>query len=366
MNLVNGTKMQAGYTLAVQPDGRELLVAVVKGTFTLPGNGQAPQLAPEQVPLTTMDEFTGNPGFSAPRYEIDFAPRKPKCDVLLNGSAYAPLGRAHARVTVSVRVDSWSKSFDVVGNRVWRAGVLQLGVSEPEPFVAMPISYDNAFGGVDRTSEDEHQYYLANHVGVGYCARRDPRLVDGKPLPNTEETGKPINLPSGNFRPMAFGPIGRAWQPRVKLAGTYDKKWLDETFPFLPADFKDEYFQSAPADQQLDHLSGGEEVELIHLTSSGRLCFRLPKMKVPFHFFYKNDEQRTVDGILDTLFIEPDLQRFMLIWRCCVPLRKNVFEIKFVVPGDQPRRWFQKAGVLPGIERFESLSDLVSSSNEQG
>ena len=25
---------------------------------------------------------------------------------------------------------------------------------------------------------------------------------------------------------MAFGPIGRAWQPRLKYAGTYDQKWL--------------------------------------------------------------------------------------------------------------------------------------------
>ena len=44
------------------------------------------------------DTFTGEPGFSAPVYEVDFAPRKPRCDVLLVGSAYAPEGRPATRV----------------------------------------------------------------------------------------------------------------------------------------------------------------------------------------------------------------------------------------------------------------------------
>ena len=365
MQLVNATKMQAGYTLGVQPDGRELLVAVVKGTFTIPKNGGEPELAKEQVPLVLADEFTGEPGFSAPRYELDFAPRKPKCDVLLNGRAYAPFGKAQARVTVSLRVGTWSKSFDVVGNRVWRPGVFHLGMSEPEPFVVMPISYNNAFGGVDSSLKDEHRYYLSNHAGVGYSAHKDPKLIDGKPLPNTEETGKPIKQANGSYRPMAFGPIGRAWQQRVKLAGTYDQKWIDETFPFLPADFKDEYYQAASADQQIDHLQGGEEVELINLTNSGRVHFKLPRIGTPFRIFYQNGDATTVAGALDTLLFEPDLERFTMHWRCCVPLRKNIFEIKFVVPGDPPRRWFQKAGVLPGVHRFESLAEWVAWRNQR-
>ena len=36
MELINATGMQAGYTMGMQPDGRELLVVVVKGTFTIP------------------------------------------------------------------------------------------------------------------------------------------------------------------------------------------------------------------------------------------------------------------------------------------------------------------------------------------
>ncbi len=45
MDLLNATKMVAGYTLGVEPSGREHLVVVVKGTFALPGNGEEPKLA---------------------------------------------------------------------------------------------------------------------------------------------------------------------------------------------------------------------------------------------------------------------------------------------------------------------------------
>src|SRR5438445_3864313 len=103
MNLVNATKMQAGYNIGIQPDGRELLVVVVKGTFAIPKDEkQEPKLAEEQAPLVMTDVFTGEPGFSAPLYENDFAPRKPRCDVLLTGSAYAPSGIPTERLTVSL------------------------------------------------------------------------------------------------------------------------------------------------------------------------------------------------------------------------------------------------------------------------
>jgi hypothetical protein len=211
MEFINATGMAAGYTMGLQPDGRELLVVVVKGAFTIPEDGGKPELAPEQVPLVEADVFTGEPGFSAPLYESDYAPHKPRCDVLLNGSAYAPAGKPTERVTVSLKVGPLSKSFDVVGNRVWQAGLLYLRASRPEPFRVMPISYNNAFGGVDRSSDDpaKHRWYLTNHAGVGYHENTGARSIDGKPLPNTEETGHGVTNPQGKYRPMALGSIGR-------------------------------------------------------------------------------------------------------------------------------------------------------------
>src|SRR6516162_8015562 len=112
MELINSTRMLAGYTMGLEPSGRELLVVVVKGTFRIPSEqGARLQLAEEQVPLVTSDVFFGEPGLSAPKYEVDFAPRKPRCDVLVNGSAYAPDGKPTDRVDVRLRIGGWSKSF---------------------------------------------------------------------------------------------------------------------------------------------------------------------------------------------------------------------------------------------------------------
>jgi hypothetical protein len=371
MNLINATKMQAGYTMGIQPDGRELLVVVVKGTFTIPTDEkQEPKLAEEQMPLVMTDVFTGEPGFSAPLYENDFAPCKPKCDVLLNGSAYAPGGKPTERVTVSLRVGSWSKSFDVVGNRVWQAGALCIAVSKPEPFTVMPISYNNAWGGIDKSQEDpaKHHYYPLNHAGVGYHEYTSGKYMDGKPLPNTEESGNKISNPKGKYRPMAFGPIGRAWQPRPNLAGTYDQNWLDNKFPFLPDDFKDAYYQAAPSDQQMDYPRGGEEVELVNLTPQRCPVFRLPRLLgMPVVFFLRTGEMKEVPAAVDTVLFEPDKKRFMLVWSSSLPLRRTIREVRQAALGRTALHWQRierREKRTIGKRRFKSLAELVRSARQ--
>jgi|SRR5580704_4917960 hypothetical protein len=360
MELLNATRMQAGYTLGMRPDGHEFLVVTVKGTFRLPGNGGEPQLAEEQLPLVEADVFTGEPGFSAPLYETDYVPVKPRCDVLLNGSAHAPGARPAKRVTVSLQVGSFSKSFDVVGNRVWIAAMLGVVASAPEPFVLMPISYDRAFGGIDIAHPDpaKHRYYESNHAGVGFHQETRREFIDGTPLPNTEEPGHPVNEPRGSYRPMAFGPIGRAWLPRFKLAGTYDQNWIDNIFPFLPPDFDDRYYQSAPADQQMDYPQGGEEVVLVNLTPEGHTSFSLPQLNMPVVFYLKHAENNEMQAVVDTIVIEPDLQRFTLTWRSSLPLRKNIFEVEQVLVGEMPRSWYRAREL--GKTYYPSLGALVA------
>ncbi len=203
MELINATRMVAGYNMGLEPSGRELLVVVIKGTFVLPKNGEPVRLADEQLPLIMADTFTGEPGFSAPVQEIDFAPRKPACDVLLVGHAHAPEGRRVTRMRVSLRVGPMEKSFDVVGNRVWRAGATGISASEPEPFTSMPVSYDVAFGGADRNSDDEREHDAVERRG----AHRDGP-ADGF---RTRERQRPRG------QPAAAGPapstVRNSWLP---------------------------------------------------------------------------------------------------------------------------------------------------------
>jgi hypothetical protein len=342
MELINATRMVAGYTMGLEPSGRELLVVVIKGTFRLPRAGEAVSLHDEQLPLALADAFTGEPGFSAPLSEADFAPRKPYCDVILNGSAYAPGGKPANRVQVGLRVGSLVKQFNVVGDRTWEVARGRVRATPPRSFVRLPISYDVAFGGTDNTHEDpaRHAAYMPNPVGRGFF--KNAAAIDGKPLPNTEESDRAVDRPDGGYKPMSFGAVGRNWEPRFRYAGTYDERWLQDVFPFLPADFDERYYQAAGSDQQLPLPIGSPEVVVLNLTPDGQRRFAVPNFDAPVHVFPKRGAREDLKATLDTIVIEPDLERLTLTWRVARPLRKNLFEIAQVLVGKKGREWWQQ------------------------
>ena len=344
MELINATRMVAGYTMGIEPCGRELLVVVIKGTFRLPHPGEDLRLHDEQLPLVMADTFTGEPGFSAPQYEVDFAPRKQRCDVLLLGSAYAPGGQPAERVVVGLKVGASTKSFAVVGDRHWEADMNGIRASRPQPFVVKPISYDTAFGGVDFNHEDpaQHAAYMPNPIGRGFHKHLQHEWVNGKPLPNTEELNQPVSNPDEGYIPMAFGPIGRGWEPRYRYAGTYDQQWLDDHFPFLPPDFDEQYYQAAPLDQQLAVPVGGLEISLVNLTADGWRTFAIPNFEAPVHIFARKGAREDLKATLDTIVLEPDHERLTMSWRVARPLRRNMFEIAQVLVGKKGREWWQQ------------------------
>ena len=344
MELINATRMIAGYTMGIEPSGRELLVVVIKGTFHLPRAGEDVRLHDEQLPLVMADTFTGDPGFSAPHYEIDFAPRKKRVDVLLLGSAHAPDGKPAERVVVGLRLGTLTKTFAVVGDRHWEVGAGSIRPSPPQPFVVRPFSSDVAFGGTDFNYEDpsKHAAYMPNPIGRGFHKHLKREWVDGKPLPNTEELNRPVSRPDEAYAPMALGPIGRGWEPRLRYAGTYDQSWLDDHFPFLPPDFDEQYYQAAPLDQQLLGSVGGLEIALANLTPDGHRAFILPSFEAPVNVFPKKGEREDYKATLDTIVLESDHERLTMTWRVCRPLRKNLFEIAQVLVGRKGREWWQR------------------------
>lgn len=80
------------FTMGMDKAGHEWIVVVVKGTFDFPDKpGGLVEKSVEQVLLVMADTHTGVPGYSATLWETDFAFRKPRCDVVANGCAYAPV-----------------------------------------------------------------------------------------------------------------------------------------------------------------------------------------------------------------------------------------------------------------------------------
>ncbi|MEQ1622112.1 MAG: DUF2169 domain-containing protein [Methylococcales bacterium] len=358
MDLLNSTGMQAAFTQGVDKNGRESLVVVVKGTFRIPLDGSEATLAEVQKPLVMADTFTSEPGYSAPVYEADFSPIKPRCDVLLVGSAHAPKGEPVTKLPVGLKVGSLVKSFNVIGDREWEVNGLLVTPGRPRPFLKMSITYDRAYGGNDNFHFDpnEHSAFMANPIGIGY--RRHLIDIAGTSVPNTEEMDSPITSPKGEYRPMSLGVVGRHWQSRAPFAGTYDQHWIDNVFPFLPSDFDNQYFQAAPPDQQIPYLLGGEEVVLGNLAPQERIFFRLPKVDVPIVFFYKKGGRLETSGVIDTLVIEPDEGVFTLCWRASLPLKKNMFEITQVLTGKMSRGWWRAREL--GKTWQPSLAHLVN------
>jgi hypothetical protein len=359
MRFTNVSGAPANWTMGFRRDGRELLVVMAKVTYVLPLSGQEASPAPEQVPLVQADVFTGQPGLSSPLYESDYAHSKPGCDVLLIGSAYAPRAQEATRVVVGIKVGSVAKTFAVVGPRVWQKGPLGITPSTPRAFQSLPITYDCAFGGTDRTHQDRGQTrtFVSNPVGAGYYHYTDD--IDGKPMPNTEQVDRPVTEPNGKYLPMALSPIGRNWAPRSGFAGTYDKDWIENTAPLWPADFDERYFQAAPQDQIVPHPQGGEPVVLGKLTPDGYRAFQLPVRRMPVTFIPHKGRDATRQGVLDTIVFEPDREIFTLTWRVTLPLGKSVFDVKETVVGEMPAAW-HRARRSPGKPYYRSLGEAVA------
>lgn len=344
MELVNKSRLPMEVTTALDKSGREHLLMVAKATYRFGDGSHLPELAKESHPISYTDAFVGEPGLSAPRYEADLALSKKRCDVIVDATAHAPEGRPVTELDVAVRVGSLTKQFLVIGDRTWQRGASRVAMSRPQPFTSMPIHYGRAFGGSPRhRSADEQDTYLANPVGRGFCS--DPRadIVDQMPLPNTEDAHNRLSSPNEQARPLSFGPIGRHWHPRKDYAGTYDARWRADVFPLLPDDFNEAFFQSAPADQQIDFIQGGEEVALRNLVPGKPLVtFKLPKPDLALKLLYTSHRAIELTPVVDTLFIEPEARLFTMVYRTALPLeRRGLFGISIVAAGPVCKRWWK-------------------------
>jgi len=338
MELINATRMVAGYTMGMDPDGREYLVVVVKGTFDIPTDGGEAKLSAVQQPLIAADTFTGEPGFSAPVYESEYCLTKPKCDVLLIGNAYAPGGKPASQARCGFKVGSLSKVIDVFGDRTWSG--LGNAPSRPEPFVRMPITYDRAFGGCDNSKPEKAKAFLENPVGMGFWPNLTREELEQKFVPNLQEPDKSYSSPRDTYKPVSFGPLGRSWLPRLHYAGTFDETWMEQDFPFLPRDFDTRYNQAAPPDQQIAYLAGGEEVVLINVTPDSRRVFSLPVLDFPVEYTDVKFRRSTQRPVIDTLMLEPDAGTLSIVMRASFPLQRSMLDAKQVIVGNMSKGWY--------------------------
>ena len=328
--LINNTPFAAERAFVRDKNGAEVWLVAVKGTYEIKPDG-ATALAEKQVEVCMAPEYLGEPGKSSLKYESDLVHTKPSTDIILHGHAYAPSGRPTVAVDVTMKVGSFSKTLRVFGDRYWQNGLIGLKMTEPEPFVKMPIIYERAFGGVDQKSDDsrKHGWERRNPLGTGF-AMESEHLVERK-LPNVEYPNDLISSWKQRPRPAGFGPIARDWSPRVELAGTYDEKWEKERQPLLPVDFDERYYQCAPEDQQSsEYLKGGEPVELHNLSPKGLLRFTLPRVWLTFQTSFGR-ESVAHHAKLHTVIIEPDVPRVLMVWHTSLPCHNKEHKLEQTV-----------------------------------
>ena len=123
----------------------QLVWGTVKKTYSI-ADGRLVVDAPEPLAHDIADEEAD------PRWPpgSDYWPFKGVADVAVLGNAYARDGRAVEQRSVSVRVGRYKKRVQVFGTRFveWeQSGRPRLG--RPEPFVELPLTYRNAYGGID-------------------------------------------------------------------------------------------------------------------------------------------------------------------------------------------------------------------------
>lgn len=318
--LENNTPYQADRAFVRDKNGAEVWVIAVRATFSIKPD-ETLELAEQQIPVAQVPKYAGNAGSSSLLYDTDLVLWKPTTDVLLHGHAYAPRNKPVTEMRVAIKVASIEKTLKVVGDRYWQKPAVSPLLTDPAPFVEMPITYEHAYGGKHENTEDpdEQGFEPRNPVGTGFYVKKK-QLLD-KRAPNILSSYKATE-------PAGFGPIANNWQPRSKYAGTYDQQWENSRYPLLPLDFDERFCQCAPQDQQtLKHLRGGEEVLLANLTPEGRMRFCLPMVRLIFRTEFNVDfvEHRAV---LHTVIFEPDMRRVQMVWHTNLHCHTKIYKLR--------------------------------------
>ena len=306
----------------VDEEGQALFVPILKATYHI-DKGTRLSLAEKQISVNTGGEYWGDPEKSSYKYEPETAFIKPATDIILIGLAYAPKPGI-AKVDVTLRVGPMQKVVRVVGDRYWVKSFGITSMTRPQPFERIPLIYERAFGGWDRShpNPDKHTFEPRNPVGTGFRGKRG-KFEEGIRLPNLEDPRHPLKGFKDRPPPAGFGFTSPHWQPRAGFAGTYDKAWTKQRMPLLPTDFDRRFFNAAPLDQVAPgFLKADVAVEVINASPSGKISFNLPGMPPPqCRVELRGRKDHQLKTWLDTVIINTDENLLFLIWRTNLALR---------------------------------------------
>jgi uncharacterized protein YjbI with pentapeptide repeats len=279
-------------------------------------------------PLTEQELWKAVPDQLGGDAFLDMGMAKPRGEVVVTGSCFAPRGTERVASEISLRVGEKRKALNVFGNRFWeeKGGVMKL-IKDPEPFTEMPVTYQNAFGG---------DGFDKNPLGKGIHPGDMPDGRKRIPLPNVEDPRHLVGAPSDRPHPAGFGPLDLMWPQRMKKQGTYDDKWKNERWPWFPDDMDYEFFNVAPEDQFIQGFFRGDEtVEIVNMHPDMQVInSRLPRLRVRCFVTKKNNPRSTgqdneifqeVSTRIDTVWLFPTILRGVAVYRGTTEVKDDEF-----------------------------------------
>jgi hypothetical protein len=347
------------------PTGEFMLSVLAKRTYMVDPNGRFFP-ADVQVPILEAPEpDPDNPALMGA--DSDHHPYKLRTDVVVRGHAY---GDDRARgIEAMIRVGRHEKRIAVLGERtcsVGRSG--SICWSEPAPIDKVSLSYENAYGGRDRSAEARYGnplledpmlvksmtdidldaaspfLYPRNPAGRGYLIEATPEAIERLSLPLLEDPQDlltPERIVARKIErwhrmplPQSTHWVDYGWYPRVAFFGVvpivdwFDEPPLEVERHLVPDYLADgtgtitpqsrfEFASGASLGLQIPYLRGGEAVELHHLHLK-QPHWRATVPRAPRLWTDgRNGRLNSADPVLHTLIIEPDESRVTAVWRGC-------------------------------------------------
>lgn len=300
--------------------GEKSLTVCVKATFSLvPGQAEALDLIKEGPWEDLYWDSNPNASLFAPSDDV---PVKPRADILLVGSAFAPGRSPVESLIVRLRVDDFSKTLRVTGDRVWVQAQDGPRPSQPKPFLEMPLRYERAaMRGENKIGTQPP------HGGI----------AAGQLLPNIDfaEAPNPYQTPG-------FGPLPPAWRAARSHLTEEAFRWAhrprDARSPAPPGiDFG--FFNAAPRDQQVDVLRPDATIRLEGLSPrAASLETRLPGLRPRVFCAEGSGAFTEVPMRCDTLWIHTNREIAVLAWRGLVAANAALAATGLVVAAEAPGR----------------------------
>ncbi|CAO95688.1 DUF2169 family type VI secretion system accessory protein [Erwinia tasmaniensis] len=348
-NFINLTPFPALQFESLDQQDHGFTSVVARLSYDLDIHSGTLRLCKEQGELVEQDEYFGETGRSSTRFESDLAPYKPRLDVVINATAWAPQDNAVKSFTAGIRIGEATRLIRIFGAREWRKMIASWQLGEAKPIASLDLRYEYAVGGFYQPAGAEPIASPANTVGMGWYPRAilKQTKVQRLPAPQIEWVTHPVENIDRAIAPAGFGFYGRGWQGRIEHAGSYDQAWQRDRHPLLPQDFSFDYWNGAhpwlqfPLPEPLKRLP----VSLRYLVAASEVADQQIHLSVPVEslFIFLTTEQGAgvaQDMRLDTLVIDLPTRKIHCSYRTVVSelMSPVMTELRFIAEEERQQQ----------------------------